>query len=288
MMKNRRVSEKTAVIFTITAAACIVLSAVLAVILHRAGVFAPRLSEKAIAGRLDLTAPDAHGAWPEELAELNLPSYKKDFPIYGAFTYTGRENTLTLVYATRAKIGDIREHYRGLLENASESGSNDEGRLNLTGTAGGREIAVTNYFSEVSVVIRADIQMTGDASDLIRKKITAAFPEHALAGLPEIAAFAANGSDSGYVLYDYNTLAGGPDGNTPVFSRAYFFDGGPDELREQINALGARFTDPASARISGGEAMIRHDGYVYQVKPLVDGERTKVVLVIQAMPGAET
>jgi hypothetical protein len=243
--------------------------------------------ETAVARALDFKSPVVDYTWPEELTELNLPSYQKDFALYSTFSYADEENSLTLVYATRAKIVDIRAHYLELLENAAENGRNDEGNLNLTGGVRGRNAAVTNYFSEVSNIIRVDIEMTGDAAALIRKKITDAFPEEALAALPEIAVFASSKSDSGYVMYNYNTFAEDVYANSPLFSRAYPFNGSPDELKEKINALGERFSDPATARISDGEAAIQHGPWLYQIRPLVDGNGTRTALVIQAIPNSK-
>jgi hypothetical protein len=287
-MKTGRLSEKAAMTLTIAAAICIVAAAVIAVVCYRSGgFFAKKPPETAAARALDFKSPVVDYTWPEELTELNLPSYQKDFALYSAFSYAGEEHSLTLVYATRAKIGDIRAHYLELLDAAAENGRNDEGSVNIEGLVRGRKAAVTNYFSEVSTIIRVDVEMTGDAAALIRKKIAAAFPEEALTALPEIAAFAAGSSDSGYVMYDYNTFAEDVYANLPLFSRAYPFNGSPDELKARINALAERFSDPASARISDGEAAIQHGPWLYQIKPLVDGNGTRTALVIQAIPDSK-
>ncbi|MDR2048770.1 MAG: hypothetical protein LBP69_04880 [Treponema sp.] len=270
--------------FTITAAAAIVAAAIVAVVLYRSGVVsAPdfrRPSEKRIARNLDFS----DSRWPEELVELNLPSFQKDFAVYSAFSYSGDYSNLTLVYATRAKIGDIRAHYRQLLENPSAEGRNDDGVLNLKGLVRGRIATVTNYFSEVSNLIQVNMEMTGEYAAMIRQKVIDAFPRDALTAAPDIGAFASGESSEGYVMYDFNSFAEDIYPNVPLFSRAYSFAGTTEELKEKINSLGERYTDPARARISEGIAEIQHGGYLYQVKPLEDGGQVKVALIVQSIP----
>jgi hypothetical protein len=247
---------------TIVAAAAIVAAAVVIVCLYRfTSVFVSSPSEKRIARNLDFN--DSH--WVEELVELNLPSYQKDFSIYSAFSYEGEHCNLTLVYATREKLDDIRSHYRALLENPQAPGRNDAGVLNLTGTIQGRDVTIGNYFSEVTNLIQVNMEMTGVYALLIREKIISAFPEDALAAVPEIAAFAAGESIEGYVMYDYNDYASDTYANVPLFSRAYVFNGSHEELGEKINSLGQRYSDPATASIGGGVAEIQHGGYLYQI-----------------------
>ncbi|MDR1930567.1 MAG: hypothetical protein LBQ44_08070 [Treponema sp.] len=272
---------------TITAAFLIVAAAAVFVCLYRfTGIFSsgPKSlfppSEKRIARNLDF----GDFRWPEELLELNLPSYKKDFAVFSAFSYSGTENSLTLVYASRAKLDDIRAHYLGLLENPSVGERNDQGVLNLTGTIRGRAVTVLNYFSEVSSLIEVTMEMTGEYTGIIRQKIIGSFPEDALAAAPEIGSFASGESDSGYVMYGFNAFAEDIYANIPVFSRAYGFGGTIEELREKINSLGEQYTDTASAIIGGGTAEIKHDGWLYQVKPLEEGGRIKVALIIQNIP----
>jgi hypothetical protein len=270
---------------TIAVAAGIVAAALVVVALYRSGLvsvpdFIGRPSEKRIARNLDFS----DFRWPEELVELNLPSFQKDFAVYSAFSYSGEYSNLTLVYATRAKLDDIRAHYQRLLENPSVEGRNDEGILNLKGLVRGRIVTVTNYFSEISNLIQVNMEMTGEYAALIRQKVIDSFPEDALAAAPEIAAFASGESSEGYVMYDSNSFAEDIYPNIPLFSRAYAFAGTTEELREKINALGERYTDPARARISEGIAEIQHGPWLYQVKPLESGGQAKVVLVVQDIP----
>jgi hypothetical protein len=266
---------------TIAAAVAIVAAAVVIVCLYRfTSVFVSTPSEKRIARDLDFN--DSH--WAEELMELNLPSYQKDFSIYSAFSYTGVFCNLTLVYASRAKLDDIRSHYRALLENPESSGRNDGGVLNLRGKIRGRDVTIGNYFSEVSNLIQVNMEMTGEYALVIREKIVAAFPENALVVVPEIAAFASGESIEGYVMYDYNDYASDIYANVPLFSRAYVFDGTQEELREKINSLGQRYRNPVAASISEGIAEIKSGAYLYQIKPLEEGSTTKVALIIQSIP----
>ncbi|MDR0583871.1 MAG: hypothetical protein LBG57_05920 [Treponema sp.] len=283
-------------IITLLAAAGIVIAALLIVILYRGGVFAApnapqakngfaftfpgsRPSEKRIALNLDLN----DSAWPEELVELALPSYQKDFALYSAFSYAGERCNLTLVYATRAKLDEIRSHYQAILESPIAGGKNDEGVLNLKGLIRDRAVEITNYFSELANLIQVNIEMTGEYAGLIRRKIIGAFPEEALAA-PGIGGFASGESGEGYVMYDFNPYAADVYAGAPLFSRAYSFSGPVEELKGKINALGERYTDPASAGISGGTAVIKYGGYLYQIKPLEDGGEVKAALLVQAIP----
>jgi hypothetical protein len=268
---------------TIAAAAGIIAAALVVVSLYRftpALDFIRRPSEKRIARNLDLS----DSRWAEELMELNLPSYQKDFALYSAFSYSGERSSLTLVYAARVKLDDVRSHYQGILENPDAGGRNDEGVLNLKGLVRGRIVTVTNYFSEVSSLIRVDMEMTGKYAGIIRKKIIAAFPEDALEGVPEIGAFANGESSEGYVMYDYNSFASDSYPDIPLFSRAYSFDGTLEQLKQKINSLGERYNNPALASISGGIAAIKHGSYLYQIKPLEDGARPRAALIIQTIP----
>lgn len=280
-------------IFTLLAAAGIVLGALLIVILYRGGVFAApragngfafaflggRPSEKRIVRKLDLN----DSGWPEELVELALPSCQKDFAVYSAFSYAGERCNLTLVYATRAKLDEIRSHYQIVLESPIASGRNDEGVLNLQGLIGDRAVEITNYFSEVANLIQVNIEMTGEYAGVIRRKIIGAFPEEALAA-PGIGGFVSGESGEGYVMYDFNPYAADVYAGAPLFSRAYSFGGPVEELKGKINALGERYADPASAGINGGIAVIKYGGYLYQIKPLEDGGEIKVALIVQAIP----
>jgi hypothetical protein len=244
------------------------------------GIFTPKPTEKNIARNLDFTVP----AWVEDLAELNVPSYMKDFSIYGAFTYLGEESTVTLVYSTRAELEAIRTYYTDILDDSWEDGKNGVASLGLRGKVKGRDVRVTNYFSEVANLIRVDIVMDGEYAALIREKIIAAFPQPALDAAPEIAALAAEQSGEGYVLYDNNAFALGNYVNVPIFSRAYPYNGTLAELKARIDALGETFRDPGNALIGEGLAEIKHAGYLYQIKPVEARGQIMVALMVQRIP----
>jgi len=214
--------------------------------------------------------------------EVLLPSCKKDFSIYAAFSNSGGINTVTQVYATRAGLDDIRFHYKGLLENFYLPEKNGAGVLEITGNLKDRKVKVVNFFSEVSNLIQVEMEMAGEYADLIWRKVTDAFPSQALAAVPEIAAFAYGKSTEGYVMYNYDAYASDVYANVPIFSRAYSFGGTLEELEEKINALGERFND--SAVISEGIAEIKHGSWLYQVKAFENNSDVKAALIIQAMP----
>jgi hypothetical protein len=271
-------------VFTWLLAALIVIASVLAAGLYRfTGIFAVKPTEPRIARNLDLADPH----WVEQLAELNIPSYKKDFSIYTAFSYTGAECSVTQVYATRAELDAIRSYYLDVLDNAREQGRNTVGRLGVGGTVKGRRVDVENYFSEVTNLVRVDIEMNGEYAEQIRQKIIASFPQPAIEATPEIAAFTAGQSKNGYVLYSSNAFALDSYANVPVFSRAYTYNGTEAELKARIDTLAGRFTDPANALIGGGTAEIKYGGYLYQIKPVVSEGETLVAVTVQTIPAKD-
>jgi hypothetical protein len=271
-------------VFTWLLAALIVAAAVLVAGLYRfTGIFEVKPTEPRIARNLDL----ADSLWVEQLAELNVPPYKKDFSIYTAFSYADAECSVTQVYATRAELDVIRSYYLEVLDNAREQGRNTVGRLEVGGTVKGRKVKVENYFSEVTNLVRVDIEMNGEYAEQIRQKIIAAFPQPAIDAAPEIAVFAAGQSRDGYVLYSSNAFALDSYANVPVFSRAYTYHGTEAELKARINTLAGRFSDPANALIGGGTAEIKYGGYLYQIKPLVSEGETLVTVAVQTIPAKD-
>ena len=276
-MKGRETDRS--MILTVAAAFVIVAAAVVVVCLNRfAGFFVFKPTEKKIARNLDFNDP----LWVDTLIELSLPPPQKDFSIYSAFFYSNEVNIVTQVYATMAKLDDIRSHYRGLLENPLLPETNDVGVLELSGELKGRKVTVKNYFSEVSNLIQVEMEMTGEHADMIRRKVRDSFPMEALTAVPEIAAFASGESTEGYVMYNNDIFATDVYANVPLFSRAYFFNGAIEELKERIDALAERFN--TSAVISGGIAEIKHSAWLYQVKALENNSGVKVALIIQAIP----
>jgi hypothetical protein len=268
-------------VLTLAAAVCIIAAALAVVCLYRfTGLFTPKPTEKNIARNLNFDDP----RWVDSLMEISLPSCEKDVTMYGAFSYSGEDTTLTQAYATRAKLDAVRSHYAGLLENPSIPGNNSEGVLELQGTLKGRTVKVVNYFSEVSNLIHVEMEMTGVYAGMIRAKIIDSFPKEALEAAPEIAFFAAGESSEGYVMYDFNTFVSDIYALAPVFSRAYAFNGTAEELKEKINSLGERYNDPSNAIIGEGIAEIKSGAYLYQVKPVEGRGGAKVALVVQTIP----
>ena len=268
-------------VFTWLLAAFIAGVSVLAAGLYRfTNIFEVKPTEPHIARNLDFADP----CWVEQLAELNVASYKKDFSIYTAFFYTDSECSITQVYATRTELDAIRAYYLEALDNAREQGRNTVGRLGVSGTVKGRKVDVENYFSEVTNLVRVDIEMNGEYAEQIRQKIIASFPQPAIDAAPEIAALAAGKSRDGYVLYSSNAFALDSYADVPVFSRAYAYEGTEAELRARIDTLAGRFTDPANAIIGGGTAEIKYRGYLYKIKPVVSEGETLVAIVVQSIP----
>jgi len=183
---------------------------------------------EAAVGSVDLS----EGGWVRQRIEAIAPLYDCDFVLNEACVYSGDSGRLTLAYATRASLADVRLHFAALLPDCVETGVNDAGNLNLSGTAGGRALTVRNYFSEVANLI--ELTLSEDDAALLAA-VKAGFPE---------AAFAANGafsealkgvSDSGYVLYTYDEYDGRLLPGAPVFSRAYGVERAvePVEMKER-------------------------------------------------------
>jgi hypothetical protein len=283
-MKDKK--KDTSLKLTIVLAVLVVAAAALVAGLNRLGIFSSFFgrfggpTEKSILRNLDLADP----LWAERFFDLALPPREKDFGLYSAFTYSGEKSTLTQVYASGAKLEDIRSHYRDLLEDSLSPESNGPGVLELSGLRQGRKVRVQNYYSEVSSLIQVDMELSGENAALIRDKVYRAFPEEALRSVPEIAALAEGESGEGYVMYNYDSLASDLYANAPVFSRAYVSGGSLGTLREKITALEERFSDPASAHISEGRAEIKHGGYLYQISAFESGGLVKAAVAVQAVP----
>jgi hypothetical protein len=279
-MKKPGPGEKN-MAFTITVAVLVLGIAVTMVCLDRFEVLPPKPTEKSITRKLDLGDP----SWVDRLVELSVPSYKKDFTVYGIFRYLGEETTVSLVYATQAALGDIRAFYLEALDDSLEEGQNHAGSIGVRGRAKGRSVQVYNYFSEVSNLIRVDMEMTGVYASRIRERIITSFPQQAIDSQPAIASLAKGPSVDGYVLYDGNTFSLDSYANAPIFSRAYRYGGTEEESREAINALAVVYTDPMTSRIGKGVAEIKQGDYLYQIKPALAGGETIIAIMVQRIPG---
>ena len=276
-MKGKKTDRS--MILTVVAAVFIVATALVIVCLNRyTGVFTPRLTEKRIAQKLDFSDSE----WINKLLELSLPSCKKDFSIYSAFSNFNGKNIVTQIYATRAGLDDIRVHYKGLLQNPVLPDKNDVGVLEISGEKNGRKVTIMNYFSEVSNIIQVEMEMSGEYAELIWHKLKNAFPSQALLAVPEIAAFADGESTEAYVMYSHDTFASDVYANIPLFSRAYSFNGTREELEERINTLNKYFNK--SAVISDGIAEVLYADWLYQVKALESFSGVKVALIVQEIP----
>lgn len=269
--------------FVIAASCVIVAAALLFVCLYRfTDLFAFKPTEKSIARDLDCN----DSQWPDTLMEVTLPSFKKDFPVYCVFSDSNGTHTLTQVYASRADLGDIRSHYSNLLEDPVLPETNSVGVLELSGIRNGRKVKVVNYFSEVSNLIRVDIEMSGEHADAMWRKVTDAFPSRALEEVPGIADFAVGESTEGYVMYNYNEYAADMYANVPLFSRAYAFSGTRAELEARINTLGEQYNGVV---VRGeGSVELRHEDWIYEVRALESFSGVKAALIIQAVPKNKT
>ena len=261
---------------TVIAAIGIVTAAAAIVCLYRfTGVFTPKITEKRVAQKMDIREPK----WVEKLIEDTVPSFKKDFPIYSAFSVSGGRYFVTHVYATRAGLEDVRAHYKGVLENPRAAEKNDVAVLGLDGEAAGRKVSIQNFFSEVSNLIQVEMEISGGYADQIWRKVNDAFPERALAAAPEIAAFAGGESTEGYIMWNFDDYADDFYASLPIYSRAYPFNGTREELEQKINALGESFANMAAA--GRGMAKISDANWLYQVNALENKTGVKVVLIIQ-------
>ena len=264
---------------TIVVSAAIVAAAVVVVCLYRfTGFFTFKTTEKTIADNLDFN----DSRWIENLIEITLPSYKKDFSIYSAFSAVNGKYYATQVYVTRARLDETRIYYREKLDNPRLPETNDVAVLEISGTINGRNISVINYFSEASNLIQVEMEMSGKNTGLIWRKIIDAFPLQALAEAPEIAAFAEGESTEGYVMYNNDEYATDVYANIPIFSRAYSYNGTMEELKNKINLLKDYYKD--NAVFEECAAAIQHNTWLYQIKALEGFSGIKAALVIQKIP----
>jgi hypothetical protein len=282
MMGKSNLKHSTA--FTIVIAVLIVLAGVGIACLNRfTTVFDLKPTGKRIAKKLDLT----DHRWIETLVEMQIPSCKKDFSLYTAFTYMDGKNQLTMMYSTRESLDTVRAWYMDALDDPKEEGENTVAILKLRGTVNGREVTIGNYFSEVANVVEVVISADGEYIDMIRGKIVAAFPQSAIDAVPEIAEMTSGGSGSGYVLYNSDAFATDSYVNIPIFSRLYEYGGTEAELEKAMEKLSATFTGPANALFYKNTAQIKHAGYLYEIKPVTEGVNTRITVTVQRMPGGD-
>lgn len=202
----------------------------------------------------------AQSDWVEQLVTSSIPLYQNDFAINAAYVYSKDSDKLVFTYATQADIPELREYYEKALEGAVQTGVNDEGNLSIEGSAGGKAVAVCNYYSEVANVVEVVLDYEDEGGEL-RAKLKDSYPKSALDG-SEIGKFAAQELERGYVLYDFDEYATEHYPKLPIFSRAYAFDGSMDQLKGEIESAAALYADKNAVLVSDGQIDVKENGHI--------------------------
>lgn len=272
-------ANKQALVYKLVIAVLVIIIIAAAGIFFLPGIF-PGDLEKATIKRLDF----AETEWIEKIMTENVPLYEKDFLINEAYVYSEAEGKLVLTYATKAEMDDLRAHFKANLTDYKEENTNDQGNLSLSGFADKRKVSVRNYFSEVTNIIEITLVFDGENEQLLRQKVVANFPEEALASAPLLSEFMAGETTSGYVLYDYDEYSDRFYAGSPIFSRSYSSVSTLGDLKKSIDGLAEHYSDPKTAIISDGEALIKADDYLFSVSAIEVKGQAKTVLTVQHKP----
>ena len=263
----------------------IVIAVLVIIIIAALGIFLlPRIFpgdlEKATVKRLDF----AESEWIERIMTDNVPLYEKDFLINAAYVYSESEGKLVLTYATKAEMDDLRAHFKANLTGYTEQNTNDQGNLALSGFVDKRKVSVRNYFSEVTNIIEITLMFDGENEQLLRQKVAQNFPEDALASAPLLSEFLTGETTSGYVLYDYDEYSDRFYAGSPIFSRSYSSISTLSDLALRIDGLAKHYSDPSTAIIGDGEALIKTDDYLFSISAIEVKGQVKTVLTVQHKP----
>ena len=200
-------------------------------------VIVPRYSKptpQKILKEIDFSNPD----WIEGYAELSPGVFGEDFFVNTAFTYNVRSNKMIVTYASQNTVDEIREFYAAL-PGAELGERNDETSLNLTVPDQGQTVRIYNYFSPVSRVIELEISLEPENAQLVIGQLEEAYPEGALAAVPELQQISQGEVFGGYVRYSYDELDPFTYPYLPIFSRGYFFSGTEEDFLGVMTAMSA-------------------------------------------------
>lgn len=232
-------------------------------------------------------APDiSSSAWLDAYLEETLPAYGKDFTQSAAFSYREEGGgKLVHLYASKTGVEEVRSYY--LANHAGrESGRNDSTALRLTMTLERGEAVLCNYYSPVSQVYEIETALTDEAATPLAEAVKAAFPAAAAEALAETKLLEGE-PDGGYVRYTYDDLDPYYRQGTPIFSRAYSWNGTTGDFDADVALLrenhGKYSYDKAQdVHYFGTEAGVLTVALLPQA-----GEERRVVIGFQALKMAE-
>ncbi len=178
----------------------------------------------------------SNSAWIEQYVEDNVGIFGKDFFLNTAFSYNKRSNKMIVTYASQKSIEEARDYYLAL-PGAEKIGRNDQTSLDITAEDNGQKLRVYNYFSQVSRVFELDLIPDTTVSEQIKSELEQAFPADEVEKISEIKDLVSGEIFGGYVRYQYDSLDQYTYPDSPIFSRAYIYDGTDDEYNRTIDVL---------------------------------------------------
>ncbi len=210
--------------------------------------------------------------WVTQQVEQLVPLYGMDFEVYSSYTYTPQEDQLNVIYSTQSKLPAIREQYQASLKNVTETGTNDLGNLNLSGSINGKNITVQNYFSEVSSIISVTVYDVPqeDLRDALRQEM----PQEIFDSIIDRAGFLGAETGSGYVLYSFDEYATDMYARVPLFSKSYQSSG----TEHALDTFAQNLTNLESVE-DENEIIWKEDGYLNSIIQSMDG-----IVTVQKMP----
>jgi hypothetical protein len=193
-------------------------------------------SPRKILTEIDFSSAD----WIEDYAERSVGIFGGDFYVNTAFSYNVRSNKLVVTYATQKSVDEIREFYLEL-PGAELDGRNDETSLNVSAVVDGQKVSVYNYYSSISRVVELELILDQDNAQLVIDQLGEAYPDLESGSIPELEAITEGEFFGGYVRYSYDQLDTFVQPYTPIFSKAYYYDGTEEDFLSVIESMIDRY-----------------------------------------------
>lgn len=199
--------------------------------------YTPRTPERIIK-EIDFSSSQ----WIEEYVEKSVGLYGKDFFVNSAFTYNINSSKMILTYASQESLEAAREYYL-TLPGAELAGRNDETSLNITLEEEGQSVRIYNYYSSVSRVFELELKLPPELAEQTINQLEQVYPEGAIGEIPELQELIVGEVFGGYVRYRYDQLEEIYQPFSPIYSRAYFFEGAEEDYLELIGLLTEAYPD---------------------------------------------
>lgn len=180
--------------------------------------------------------------WIEQYAEQRVGIYGKDFFTNTAFSYNIRSNKMIVTYASQNSIEEVRDFYLSQ-PGAELTGRNDETSLHITLESDGQTYRVYNYYSPIARVIELELTLDPVQAEQVIGQLEQEFPADQLAKFSEIRDIISGDVFGGYVRYRYDNFDKFSYPSTPIFSRAYLYEGTEDEFARILSALNAAYPE---------------------------------------------